>query len=206
MKSMHSAFFDIAVIMSLVIGGCSSPSLVVDRQNSIAIVADQKQLGVEAKPLLSDAVTLDRIYVNRTLYGLDEQTQHVVYEDVRLQAPNQFQYDMPRTLGILFDTPQYRMIERIGNLSFFSVTLKDGRRILLIAQNINKQALKLIYGLTPDQMNAALEHVGSKARIEANMKFALLPADTSAFLIHWNVKMTMLDGLLRRMGGRPIGH
>lgn len=202
---MHSAFFGIAVIISLVIGGCSSPSLFVSQQNRIGIVADQKQISVEAKPLLRDAVTLDRIYVTRSLYGLDENAQHVVYEDVRLQAPNQFRYDMPRTLGILFETPKYRMIERVGNLSFFTVTLRDDRHILLIAQNINKQALKLVYGLDAQQMNAALEHVGSKTRTDTQTAYALLPADTSAFLIRWNVKMTMLDGLLKRMGGRPMG-
>jgi hypothetical protein len=185
--------------------GCSSPSLFVSHQNDIGIVADKNSISVRAKPLLQDTVTLDRIYITRTLYGLKEHPQHIVYEEVRLQVPNQFKYDMPRTLGILFETPKYRMIERVGNLSFFSITLKDGRTILLIAQNINKQALKLIYGLDARQMNAALEHVNSKTRIDAQTAYTLLPADTSAFLIRWNAKMTMLDGLLKRMGGRPMG-
>lgn len=185
--------------------GCSSPSLFVSRQSEIGIAVDQNSISVRAKPLLYDAVTLDRIYITRTLYGLEDHTQHIVYEDVRLQAPNQFQYDMPRTLGIVFETPKYRMIDRVGNLSFFTVTLKDDRHILLIAQNINKQALKLVYGLDAGQMNAALEHVGSKASIDAQAAYALLPADRSAFLVRWNVKMTMLDGLLKRMGGRPMG-
>lgn len=193
------------IITLLIMTGCSSPSLYVDDHHTIGIVADQKSISVEARPLLQDRVTLDRIYVTRTLYSLEGKAQAVVYEAVRLQAPNQFQYDMPHTLGILFDTLKYRMITRVGNLSFFTLTLKDGRTVLAIAQNINKQGMKLVYGLSAKQLNAALKHAGSNAAVPADLKAAELPADKQAFLINWNPKMTMLDGLIRRPGGRPMG-
>lgn len=193
------------IITLLIMTGCSSPSLYVDDQHTIGIVADQKSIGVEARPLLQDRVTLDRIYVTRTLYGLEDRGQPVVYEDIRLQAPNQFQYDMPRTLGILFDTLKYRMIDRVGNLSFFILTLKDGRTVLAIVQNINKQGMRLMYGLNAKQLNAALKHAGSNAAVPAGLNGVTLPADKTAFLINWNPKMTMLDGLIRRPGGRPMG-
>ncbi len=193
------------IITLLIMTGCSSPSLYVDDRHTIGIVADQKSIGVEAKPLLQDRVTLDRIYVTRTLYGLEDKGQSIVHEDIRLQAPNQFQYDMPRTLGILFDTSKYRMIDRVGNLSFFILTLKDGRTVPVIAQNINKQGMKLVYGLNAKQLKAALKHAGSNAAVPAGLNGVTLPADKTAFLINWNPKMTMLDGLIRRPGGRPMG-
>jgi len=198
---MH--FFMITIfLIILLLNSCSSPSLFIHNK-TIGVIADQKKITVTAKILQKEQITLDRIHIKRVVYKLNNVTQHLVYEDVKITSPYQFQYAVPKTIGILFETQEYHMIDHIGNLSFFSIK-REGKILLLIAQNLNKKKIHLVYGLTEKQLQTVMKHVGSQ-KILKPIKALMLPASTKAFLIHWNAKMIIIDGLLKHMSMKGMG-
>jgi len=190
-------------VIALLLNNCSSPSLFVHNEKTIGITANQKEISVTATALLKEQITLDRLYINRVLYALDDRNQNLVYEDVKTATSYKFQYDIPRTIGILFNTLSYDMIKRVGNLSFFRIKQED-KTLFLIAQNLNKKRIHLLYGLTQQQLQTVMRHVGLKTNIKRPMKTVILPKNKKAFLIHWNAKMIILDGLLQHMSMKAI--
>lgn len=191
-------------ILLYLLSGCSTPALFVQNEQKIGIIADQKHISVDAKSIISENITMDRLRIHRTLYEVDNVAQRIVYEDVKAQSPYQFQYDIPKTIGILFETNNYTMIDRIGNLSFFIIKIKNKKELLLIAQNLNKKGLRIVYGLNTKQLQSAFEHVKSKKSATINNPVFMLPDDKSAFLIRWNAKMTLIDGLLRHQSMKAM--
>jgi hypothetical protein len=173
----------------------------VKENRRIGIELDQKHIGLNAQLLYEDKLNLDRLRVSRSLYKTDKEV--LALEKVRTDTAYEFQYDTPRTIAILFQTNNYELIDRIGNLTFFVVTLKNGKELLLIAYKCNKKALVLLYGVTQKQFEDALVHVGSKKRYMYE-NIMQLPESQEAFLIPWSAKMTILDGLLKHSAMRML--
>jgi uncharacterized protein YcfL len=188
----------VTFILFYFLTGCSSPTLSVQDNQKIAIEIDQKQISVDAKELKSENLMMSRLKIKRTLYALDNKRQYIVYEEIQVTTPYQFQYDMPRTISILFETNNYSMVDRVGNLSFFVIKMKNEKDLLLIAQNLNKKGIRLIYGLNKEQFRQAMKHVGVKKDIALGQPL-LLQSNEKAFLVRWSPKMVITDGLLKRI-------
>lgn len=186
---------------------CSSPQVFVSDHNEIGLSVDGSELSVTAEKKLEERINLDSLMIVRTLYLLKEGNP-VVVETARADAAYQFQYDAVRTLQVAFDAQFVRRIDRVGNVGFYAVKMKQGSELYTIAQNQNKQAYTIIYGLSAAQMMTALKHVSSDhfdRVLRGTVPVITLPDSKEAFLTRWNAKMEILDGLLERKGGRPRG-
>lgn len=188
----------LALIMTMFLG-CSTPSLYVEDRDTIGIEMDGKRIGTAVKEVKKDRVALDGVWVERTQYETREGDQ-IVYEAARTQAPYAFQYEVERSLRIIFEAKSVTRLKRIGNLGFYYIQLRDGSGLFAIAQNLNKKGIDMLYGLSRAQMTQAVADLGEKAVIEQEAQ--PLP-EHEAIISRWNPKMTILDGLLEVQGGRP---
>ncbi len=194
-------------VVLLMFGGCSSPAFNLSNKEKIVIeIPKQDRILINAPMLLSEHMTLENILITRSLHAYRNDKKGIVVEHIRVQAPYAFQYDMKRTLDIVFEAKRVEQIDRIGNFGFYAIHLKDGSVLMCIAENINKKAAVMVYGFDKKTMNRLIEKSGgtSMHRIDRYSRIASLEPDASAFLSRWNAKMTIFDGLLKRMGYRAL--
>lgn len=187
------------LIVLMLLAGCSSPNIYVEDGSVIGIEIDGKEISTDVEALKSDRVSLDGVWVKRTVYETSKQ-EILVYEVARTQSPYMFQYEVVRSLQIIFDAKNVERVDRIGNLGFYVVVPKAGERFFAVAQNINKQGIDMVYGLSEVQMNTLMANLGGKKRMTQHV-VALTPEHAIRSL--WNPKMTIMDGLLEVQGGRP---
>ena len=190
--------------LMLFISGCASPHLRVEADNEIGIVSGHGPMMFTVKKELSDSVMLDGVLVKRSLY-VTEASQVLVYEHARTLPPYAFQYDLVRSLRIIFESSSVQQLTRVGNLGLYAVALKDGMRLYAIAENENKNGIGIVYGLSRGQIEKIATDLGSATPhgIAATGEGIALPRSPAAFLSRWSPKMIILDGLLRRTGGAP---
>jgi len=194
-------FFLLAIVL---MGGCSSPQI-VNKNDKIGVRFDGGELVMPARKIATDSVVLDGIIIDRALYKAQE--ENIVYEEARVQPPYLLNYATTQTLHIVFDTLQIEQLEQVGNLWFYKVRMRNGSAFYLVAQNRNSRGLVLLYGLSSEQMEAIIAECGGKkiALSKENDKTSMaLPASEQAFMSRWNPKMIILDGLLKRLDGKPI--
>ena len=190
-------------VVLLLLGGCSSPQLQVGRTGDIALTERAATLfSVRAERKLSDRVNLEGLAVERTLYASGANA--LVLERVTLLPPYRFAYSLERSLKIVFDAWRVERLERVGNLGFYTVQLrKEGGKLLCVAENMNKRGIRMLYGLTREQTRQMVSAVGGDAAVLDSVGKAItLRLDKGVFLTKWNPKMILLDGLLKRAGGR----
>lgn len=193
------------VFMTVLFVGCSSPSLVENDGDLLGIQFDGGTVSVEAAKIKEDRISLDNLSIRRTVYVLANGS-HVVFELAVTQPPYQFSYDVKQSLRYIFDAQKVVQINRVGNLGFYMIALDADKRVLAIAENINKRGIKMVYGLSKEQIKHALVKVGGNASIdiEALRGVRSLEGDNSAFLTKWLPKLIILDGLLYRPGGKRV--
>ncbi|MHC3994529.1 hypothetical protein ACXWTF_06835 [Thiomicrolovo sp. ZZH C-3] len=192
-------------IMTTIIAGCSSPSIIEKSDGLLGLEIGQDRLVVTTEKVTEDRIGMQNLTIRRTLYAV-QGGRHVVYELAVTQPPYRYHYDLKRSLDLIFEARKVVQIDRIGNLGFFAIALNEDAVLLAIAQNMHKRGIKMIYGLSATQMAQALEQSGSIRReaLEAFEDVITLPGGRSAFKSRWVPKLLILDGLITRPAVHPV--
>lgn len=195
----------ITMVLLVLLAGCSSPSLVEKDGSLLGIAVDGGTVTVNAKKIKEDRIGLDNLSVKRSLFMLDN-GGYIVYELAMTQPPYAYSYDVKQSLRLIFKADKVTQLERTGNLGFYEMAFSDGKVLLAIAENMNKKGIKMVYGLTKSQMSAAIKKVGgtSSVDIASIAGVSMLPGTEEAFLSRWVPNLIILDGLIYRMGGKPV--
>jgi len=189
------------IIVWIFLAGCSSASLYATQNGTIAIEIDGKKIASAVEKKCEDNIVLDGLLVERVEY-VTGNGDPIVYEYARTQAPYKFHYEVWQSLRIIFDAQSVTRLARTGNLGFYTVRLQEGSIVFVIAQNMNKRGIKMVYGLSREQMTAIASEAGESFSIAEVSR--PLSREGKAFLSRWNPKMTILDALLETEGGRPF--
>lgn len=188
----------------LVLAGCSQPRLFMQSDGEMGIKLNEKMLSVSSNSVLQERVLLSSITIDRGIYAL-ENDHFIAVEFANVQRPYIFRNDARRTLEIVFNAKSTRQLDRVGNLGFYAIVLSDGETLLAVAENLNKLALKLVYGLSKAQMQAVMKHVNAQNTKDFNAIEEVLALDgtKASLLTQWNEKMIIFAELLERRGGKP---
>lgn len=188
----------------LLLTGCSQPRLFMQSNGDMGIKLNEKMLSVASKSVFKDRILLSLITIDRGIYAL-ENNQVVAVEYANVQRPYRFRNDARRTLDLIFSAQSVRQLDRVGNLGFYAIVLSDDTTVLAIAENLNKLALKLVYGLSKEQMRVVMKHVDARytQKLDAIEDVLELNGTKASLLTQWNEKMIIFAQLLERHGGKP---
>jgi len=196
----------IITLSLLLFSGCSSPAVLKKNDASIGIEYGKQHIEFRAKSIKHDTIAMNGLSVNRTLYAFDAD-RFVVFESAMAEQPYTFNYDVVRSLDLIFAAKKVIQLDRVGNLGFYVITLRDGSNLLSIAENLNKRGIEMIYGLSKAQMDAAIQSVGGQSKIPLDSleRVVMLSGTDSAFKSRWQPRLIILDMLLQRVVGKPAG-
>jgi len=192
------------IVLMLLVAGCSSPSLIEKHDDLLGISVEGETVSVQAKKIKEDRINLSKLTVRRTLYAL-ENGERVVFELAVTQPPNMFSYSVKESLRYIFKAQKVRQIDRVGNLGFYAITLSSDKSLLAIAENMNKKGIKMVYGLTIKQLDAAISKSGGKASVDSESLHSIetLSGDDNVFQSVWQPKLIIMDGLIKQAVGMP---
>ncbi len=148
-------------------------------------------------------IYLPNIKIYQSKYNVEKGT--LCYDYAQTLPGYSFENNAKRLIHILFDTNTYKQLHRVDNVYFFQID----NDLYLILNKLSKKRIELLYGLDKKSFdviyNILLEAKENGTNIQDLRSFALKAnANGCIHTINWNPKMIIIDGLLKKDGGKPI--
>ena len=195
------------ITLLLLFSACSSPQMHYDdkQQTFNMIIGDELIAKSRAKKLYEERVRLSHINIYQSVYILED-GNIITYEEAYTEPYYIFARSIDMLIYTIFDDYQSKLIERIGNIYFYTLKKKD-KILYLLVQNRNKKKLDLLYGTDKDGFEALLQSVKNE-NIKNSFSHVLQnkPSSTvnAADYIQssWSYKNSIFSELVKREGGR----
>ncbi len=146
---------------------------------------------------------LPNIKIYQSKYDVEKGT--LCYEYAQTLPGYSFEDNAKRLIHILFDTNAFKQLHRVGNVYFFQIE----NDLNLILNKPSKKRIELLYGMDKKSFdviyNILVEAKENSTNIQ-DLRSFVLKANASGckYTINWNPKMIIIDGLLKKDGGKPI--
>jgi len=197
-----------AIVLLLLFSACNNPQIHYDDKRKIFQITRDNDLIAKsrAKKLYEKRLRLAHINIYQTVYVL-ENGNIVTYEEVYTEPYYIFARSIDMLVYTIFDDYQSKLLERIGNIYFYTLKKKD-KTLYLLVQNRNKKKLDLLYGTDKDGFENLLHSIkkedtgvinSSKKKVQYK-----LPKLNAADYIQstWSYKNSIFSELVKREGGR----
>jgi len=186
--------------------GCTQSSIKMPERNVLLISNDQTQIRVHTSIAEKRQKNLYPVYVEQKIVGVD--ARHcVVYEDIRLANGYRFNYAYRHSIDLIFNAYSVEPIKRFGDLTLYRVKLRDKDKSLInvLAQTSSKRSLKLLYGLDESEVQLLLKDLDQNSIKVDYTLVTTSKARDHCIQTSWQPKLLILDGLLRKEGGKVRG-
>lgn len=190
----------------LIVSGCSNSSIKIRDDNELVISNNETSIEVKTPVIETKTINMDSVLIDQNIIGVDD-TNCIVYEDIRTQAMYQFNYSYKRSIDLIFNAYSVEEGKHYGNLTLYRVTLRDEKKttINLLALTASKQSLKLIYGFDDKAVTAIEENLEQNNTV---VKYALHKTTERrdhCIKSNWQPKLLIIDNLVGKQGGRMKG-
>lgn len=182
------------ILGAFLFAGCSPASLVY-KNDTISLQVSGKVLDLSGKTIYNSQQNLGRISIWQYLFK-DQNNEILVYEYARIQTGYKFKYNYQYILTHVFDAKEVQLIKDENGLGFFTIELKEGRRLNAVVKTGTKKSLTMLYGFSEENF---------KALVSASALKIQKPKETKteeAIKSEWNMKLILFGTLLEQEGGR----
>lgn len=199
MKIVFTTFIAIFFI------SCSTSNIQYNNKNTLQIITDSKTITkFTAQEVYQNRVNLSNINIYQYALILDSGTL-LIYEDIKLTSGYKFTYGINRTIGIAFPNYTYDLLGSKGNMQFYKLS-NTKETLYMIVQNLNKRALKVLYGFDKqmfDKIKIAFKKRDTFIDTQSVSVISSLDTNSSHYIkSSWNVKNIILDNIISKVGSR----
>lgn len=197
----------LATLLAISFISCSTSNIQYDDKNSLTITTDS-QIIVKSrvKKVYENRVNLSNINIYQDVLILDNSTI-LIYENIRISSGYKFSYGINRIIGIVFSDYTYDLLSSKGNLQFYKLS-NNKETLYLIAQNLNKKGLKILYSLDKSMFKKVQQTlVNSTTLIETQSKAKSFSSDSNAsqcIKSNWSIKNIILDNIIQKVGSHYV--
>jgi hypothetical protein len=203
---MKHIFLPLAILLS----GCSTANIVNNEQNNSLEIKTQDMSIIKSSGSLvyESRVNLSNINIYQRVYKIQNGAL-ITYEDINVASGYIFNKGInPIVQDVFKPLYTYEFIYSKGNLFFYTLTPKDKskNKEYLIVENLNKRALKFVYGLDKSGFEKIIDALKNDLtlQIPKQSKKNAPAQDLKSYIkSNWNYKNIVLDNLVSKVGNGP---
>jgi len=190
------------IVFSLFFYGCSSSQLKTT-QSDITLKFNDISLNTDAKTITSQNYHFPPVDVTKEIKQLKDKT-YITIETLKCQNGYIFDGSVDIIFYKIFKPQKSKFLKRYSNIYFYTAKIKD-KDINLIIFNQNKKQLNFIYPISKKHFNQILEKF-SKEKPSPKTSFNYIQTSKKFDISsQFNPKMIILDGIVKRVGGKRAG-
>ncbi len=172
--------------------------LVISKQKHHEDKEDQL-LYIEAKTLHSKTLFLPPITIIQEIKEL-KNSKYLIYEHAKCSSGYIFDGSISKIVNTIFQPDSKSLIVQHGNYYFFQLRYK-GLYYNLFVHNRNKKAIDFIYPIDSISFISLIENI-TKQKVKKELHFATIKPK---LLTQWSHKLIILDGVVKKVGGKVRG-
>ena len=194
----------------ILLNGCTTAHIINNQHNDTLELATKEKSIIKAsgKLLFENRVNLSNINIYQRIYKMDTGAI-ITYEDVRVASGYIFNKGMnPIVQNVFKPNYTYDFVYSKGNIFFYILSTKDKsmQKEYLIVENLNKRALKFVYGLNKEGFYKLIDALKNDSELQIpvqTQKMVSVENISSYIKSNWNYKNIVLDNLVSKVGSGP---
>jgi len=173
-------------VFLLFLGGCGgSYTDIVYRNGRLSLQLEKGISALKASTILEKKTNFVSLFLQQSVLALKEGNL-VVFENARTDLSYEFEPMLVRTVGVVFETRKRIPLFYHDHLYVCQLILSDGHLLNLIAWQYDSQQLKLLYGMSNQELAALLQPLVPDLILPFAGEGLKLYHPKDAILTHWD--------------------
>jgi hypothetical protein len=195
----------LSFVLLIISSGCATSTLRLVDNDRLHLQYDGTHLVMSGKVAAQQQINLGSVYVRQNVFELSD-GGIVVFEYARVRPGYRYNYALKRSIDIIFNAATVHEVDTFFNIGFFRVTLRNGCRVNIIAENGNKKYIRMVYGFGDDAFDALMQQLRKGKERERSLSgpAGMISKPEKAIRTRWNPKMLLLDSLVVKTGGYGV--
>ncbi len=184
------------LLSTFLLTGCATSSLNLGADDTLTLTYGKEKLSARGLTLDTKQDRYPELELEQRIIELDDDTL-IVYEDVQADLQYEFKYTTTKSVEMIFDAKDTKLLYQRNNLYFFQVELKDGNYLNVITQQSNMQSLTQLYGFSNMQMKKIIDKISdNRQSLKLNKNVVTFERFEGSYLSRWSTKLIAIDGLM----------
>jgi len=166
-----------------IINGCGSSDIQY-QTNTLTFKVENNRLLLDATLLQKKREYFRTLVIEQKVLKLKEGNL-LVYEDANTDISYEFSPATTHVIRSVFDARAVLKVYAKSNMYAFQLTLANGQRLNVLAQQDESQRLRFVYGMSTKQFNTMLKQLDNTARLAPYTNVLTLNDTQDAILSHW---------------------
>ena len=151
----------LAITALIVLNACTSSGIQY-QPNSLTLQVEENQVLLDATLLQKKREYFRTLVIDQKVLKL-KAGNLLVYEDANTDISYEFSPATTHIIRSVFDARAVLKVYAKSNMYAFQVTLSNGQRLNVLAQQDESQRLRFVYGMSTKQFNTMLKQLDNTA-------------------------------------------
>jgi hypothetical protein len=165
--------------------GCSTSSNIGYQNGFLYLQLEDVLVEMKGTPVAQKRTNFKSLFLEQTVLQTQEGNL-LVYENARTDLSYEFEPTLMRTLDVVFETRKKIPLYIKAHLHAYQIILPNGQILNVIAQQNDSQQLKLLYGMSTQQLNRILRKLDPGAQKAHYGNVITLKDPEYAILTKWD--------------------
>ena len=192
----------LAITALIVLNACTSSGIEY-QPNSLTLQVEENQVMLDATLLQKKREYFRTLVIEQKVLKL-KAGNLLVYEDANTDISYEFSPATTHVIRSVFDAHAVLKVYAKSNMYAFQVTLSNGQRLNVLAQQDESQRLRFVYGMSTKQFNTMLKQLDNTARLAPYSNVLTLNDTQDAVLSHWTTMKVDFLPLVKPVSTRAI--
>ena len=192
----------LAITAVIVLNACTSSGIEY-QPNSLTLEVEENQVLLDAIQIQNKRAYFKTLVIEQKILKLKEGNL-LVYEDANTDMSYEFSPATTHIIRSVFDTRSILKVYAKSNMYAFQVTLSNGQKLNILAQQDESQRLRFVYGMSTKQFNSMLKQLDHTARLAPYTNVLTLHDTKQAILSHWTTMKVDFLPLVKPVSTRAI--
>jgi hypothetical protein len=171
--------------VSFLISACGSRSGLGYQDGHLYVQMEDVVMQMQETPVAKKRTNFKSLFLNQTVLRTKAGNLWV-YEDARTDFSYEFEPTMMRTLDVIFETRRKIPVYARAHLHAYQVILPSGQILNVIVQQDDSQHLKLLYGMSTQELNRILKQIDPSAPLAHYTQVVTIKDPRHAILTKWD--------------------
>ena len=192
----------LAITAVIVLNACTSSGIEY-QPNSLTLQVEENQVLLDATQIQKKRAYFKTLVIEQKVLKLKEGNL-LVYEDANTDMSYEFSPATTHIIRSVFDTRSILKVYAKSNMYAFQVTLSNGQKLNILAQQDESQRLRFVYGMSTKQFNSMIKQLDHTARLAPYTNVLTLHDTKQAILSHWTTMKVDFLPLVKPVSTRAI--
>ena len=192
----------LAITAVIVLNACTSSGIEY-QPNCLTLQVEENQVLLDATQIQNKRAYFKTLVIEQKILKLKEGNL-LVYEDANTDMSYEFSPATTHIIRSVFDTRSILKVYAKSNMYAFQVTLSNGQKLNILAQQDESQRLRFVYGMSTKQFNSMIKQLDHTARLAPYTNVLTLHDTKQAILSHWTTMKVDFLPLVKPVSTRAI--